>query len=62
MDAAALGRFIAHFERLSRHMLASPPRPGAIVIDLDADRRVGTIFGLAEARPGNQGGGTRPPP
>jgi D-glycerate 3-kinase len=62
MDAAALGRFIAHFERLSRHILASPPPPGTIVIDLDTDRRVGTIIGLPAGRPEHQGGGTRPPP
>jgi D-glycerate 3-kinase len=46
MDSAALGRFIAHFERLSRHMLASPPPPRAITVDLDAERRVGAIIGL----------------
>ena len=46
MDAAALGRFIGHFERVSRHMLAAPPPPGAIIVDLDADRRVGAIIGL----------------
>jgi hypothetical protein len=46
MEAAALGRFIAHFERLSRHMLASPPPPGAVIIGLDAGRRVGAVIGL----------------
>jgi D-glycerate 3-kinase len=46
MEAAALGRFIAHFERLSRHMLASPPPPEAVIIGLDAGRRVGTVIGL----------------
>jgi D-glycerate 3-kinase len=51
MDATALGRFIAHFERVSRHMLASPPPAGAICIDLDAGRRVGAIIGLPAGRP-----------
>lgn len=40
MGPAALERFIAHFERLSRHMLETPPPAGAIVIDLDRERRI----------------------
>ena len=47
MAAAELDRFIAHFERLSRHMLASASPPGAIVIELDAERRVVAMSGLA---------------
>ena len=40
MDAAALGRFVAHYERLTRWQLACrPPGPG-IVAELDADRGV----------------------
>jgi D-glycerate 3-kinase len=46
MDVAALSRFIAHFERVSRHMLAAPPPPGAIIVELDTERRVGAIIGL----------------
>lgn len=62
MDTATLGRFIAHYERLSRHMLASSPPPGAIIVDLDAGRQVRAVIGLPAGRPGNQGGGTWPPP
>lgn len=53
MATAALDRFIAHFERLSRHMLATPPPDGAIVIDLDASRRITSVLGLPPQRPGN---------
>jgi D-glycerate 3-kinase len=51
MDASALGRFIAHFERVSRHMLAASPPPGAIIVGLDADRRVGAVIGLPASAP-----------
>jgi D-glycerate 3-kinase len=46
MDAAALDRFIAHFERLSRHMLEARPPAGAIVVALDEERRVCAVSGL----------------
>jgi len=46
MDGPTLDRFIAHFERLSRHMLAGPPPPGAIIVALDENRRVGAVSGL----------------
>lgn len=47
MDPTELDRFIAHFERLSRHMLAEPPPLGAITIALDEKRRVGAVSGLS---------------
>ena len=40
MDGAALRRFIAHYERLSRHALASLPARADLVVELDAARRV----------------------
>lgn len=39
MDEAALRRFIAHYERLSRHALASLPAIADSVVELDAERR-----------------------
>ncbi|WP_414901356.1 kinase [Sphingomonas flavalba] len=42
MDAAALARFIAHYERLTRHILAEMPVRADCVIALDANRRVVT--------------------
>ena len=39
MDAAALARFLAHFERVGRHALASLPARAALCIALDAQRR-----------------------
>ena len=38
MDADALRRFIAHYERLSRHALASLPARADIVVELDESR------------------------
>ena len=49
MAPPALDRFIQHFERVSRHMLDAPPPPGAIVIDLDAERRVDRLVTRAAA-------------
>lgn len=46
MDSAALLRFIQHFERLTRHMLASLDADDAIIIDLDADRTIRGLRGL----------------
>lgn len=46
MDPTALDRFIAHFERLSRHMLAGPPPESAIIVTLNEARGVGAVSGL----------------
>lgn len=50
MDAVGIARFVAHFERLTRHMLAGGMacggRPADIVVDLDRERR---MIGLAGA-------------
>lgn len=43
MDAAALGRFMAHYERLTRHLLADLPDRADLVIDLDQDRRTSAV-------------------
>ncbi len=44
MDAAGIARFVAHFERLTRHMLAGGMARGGqpvdLVVDLDRERRV----------------------
>jgi D-glycerate 3-kinase len=39
MDDAAVERFIAHYERLTRHILAEMPARADVVIGLDAQRR-----------------------
>ena len=39
MDAAALQRFIAHYERLTRHALRVLPARADVVIALDERRR-----------------------
>lgn len=44
MDDAALSRFIAHYERLTRHLLADLPARADLVARLDADR---AILGMA---------------
>lgn len=41
MSAAALQRFIAHYERLTRHALRLLPARADVVFELDARRRVG---------------------
>jgi D-glycerate 3-kinase len=46
MTPPMLDRFIAHFERVSRNMLATAPPEGAIVVALDKDRRVCGLRGL----------------
>jgi D-glycerate 3-kinase len=38
MDDAAIARFIAHYERLTRHMLREMPAHADLLIRLDADR------------------------
>ncbi len=40
MDSVALGRFIQHFERLTRHSLATVPERADRVFALDAEHRV----------------------
>ncbi len=47
MDDAAIARFVAHYERLTRHMLATLPGRADIVMKLDEQRRIGAIVGLA---------------
>jgi D-glycerate 3-kinase len=39
MDADALERFIAHYERLTRHALETLPSRADVVFELDAERR-----------------------
>lgn len=46
MDAAAMVRFLAHFERLSRHALATLPALADSVVEYDHERHV---TGLAHA-------------
>lgn len=43
MDAAALERFIAHYERLTRHALRVLPQRADVVFELDAQRRVTAV-------------------
>ena len=40
MDAASMGRFLMHFERLSRHALATLPALADTVVEYDDDRHV----------------------
>ncbi|HAF41426.1 MAG TPA: kinase [Sphingobium sp.] len=40
MDAAQVARFIQHYERITRHMLAEMPGRADLLIALDANRRV----------------------
>ena len=40
MDAAAMARFLMHFERLSRHALATLPALADTVVEYDDDRHV----------------------
>jgi D-glycerate 3-kinase len=54
MSRAALHRFLMHYERLSRHALRTLPAHAAVVVTLDASRRVESIRASAPAR--------RPPP
>lgn len=42
MRDADVARFIAHYERLTRHILAEMPDRAAMVLGLDAERRVTT--------------------
>jgi D-glycerate 3-kinase len=43
MDDAAIARFIAHYERLTRHMLREMPARADLLVRLDAERRPGRI-------------------
>lgn len=43
MDEPALGRFIAHYERLTRHVLAEMPARADCTAWLDADRSIRSI-------------------
>lgn len=45
MDAAAVARFIQHYERLTRHILAEMPGRADLVIRLAADRQPLAIVG-----------------
>jgi D-glycerate 3-kinase len=40
MDDDALRRFVMHFERLTRYMLAEMPQRADLVIELDGQRRI----------------------
>ena len=40
MGATAMGRFLAHFERLSRHALATLPALADTCVEYDDDRHV----------------------
>jgi D-glycerate 3-kinase len=50
MNDAQLTRFLAHFERLTRHMLREAPGYAEIVVELEADRRVRALR-FTEGRP-----------
>ncbi|MBU3076679.1 kinase [Sphingomonas sp. XMGL2] len=43
MSDAAIARFVMHYERLTRHMLAALPARADAVVPIDADHRVGTV-------------------
>lgn len=43
MDAAALDRFLAHYERLTRHMIETIPGVADITIPVDRDHKLGAI-------------------
>lgn len=43
LGAEAVARFVAHYERLTRAMLAQPARPGALGVELDEDHRVAAL-------------------
>lgn len=51
MDAAALTRFIAHYERLSRHALRMLPPRADWIVTLDAQRRVRALSAPAHPDP-----------
>lgn len=45
MSTAAIRRFIAHYERLTRHALSELPRVADVTVQLDAQRRVLRVIG-----------------
>lgn len=47
MDDAALDRFVAHYERITRHLLADLAARSDLVIELDPDRVPKRIAGLS---------------
>ena len=47
MSDAQLRRFVAHYERLTRHVLREMPGRADIVVQLDAERRKTLSWGLA---------------
>ena len=46
MDEEQIGRFIQHYERLTRHILEEMPSRADLVLTLDAERRVTRAQGL----------------
>jgi len=48
MEAAALRRFIQHFERLTRHCLDSLPQQADVVLELDAEHRLKSMTNKAD--------------
>ena len=54
MDEPALERFIAHYERLSRHALRSLPARADLIVALDAQRRVRAISAPARRAPSRE--------
>jgi len=40
MDEGAIGRFIMHYERLTRHMLAEMPSRADVVMELDREQKI----------------------
>ncbi|MBC2776051.1 kinase [Parasphingopyxis marina] len=43
MDDAAIGRFVQHYERITRHMLATLPDKADILVDFAADRSLARL-------------------
>ncbi|HEU4960606.1 MAG TPA: kinase [Sphingomonas sp.] len=43
MDAAAIDRFVQHYERITRHVLADLPGRADLTLRLDAERRVTAV-------------------
>ncbi len=51
MDAAAMRRFLQHYERLSRHALMTLPKRADVLVQLDIRRRPSAIQERAATRP-----------